>query len=244
MKKILVSVLFLASSSAWADFVGVRASGGVFDYSVSGNIRDNPDPAQTIDLKNDMGLKDKKETSGFIYIEHPVPVIPNIRLGTTSLKLEGTGTVNATFNGQTFNTTTTTDLDLSHTDIGLYYEIIDTGFDVDLGINVKQFKGHAILTSVATTTTQKISATVPMLYASVNFPIPSTGISLGADFSALAVKKNKISDSLIRIRYQTDYHFGAELGVRSLAVKLENTTDQLYSDIKISGPYLNLFLYF
>ncbi len=244
MKKILVSMLFLASSSAWADFVGVRASGGVFDYAVSGTIRDSASVADTIDLKSGMGLQDKRESSGFLYIEHPIPVIPNIRLGTTSLKLEGTGTISATFNGQTFSAATTTDLDLSHTDIGLYYEIIDTGFDFDLGINLKQFKGHAILTSGATTTTQNIDATVPMFYGSVNIPIPITGISIGADMSALSVNKNKISDLLFRVRYQTDYHFGVELGTRSMELKLEKASDNLYADIKVKGPYLNLFLYF
>lgn len=244
MKKILLSVLILASGSAWADFVGVRATGGIFDYSVSGTIRDSAATSDTIDLKNDMGLKGKKEFSGFIYIEHPIPVIPNIRLGTTNLKLEGTGSFTANFNGASFTTTTVTDLDLSHTDVGLYYEIIDTGFDVDVGLNFKMFKGHAMLTSGATTATQKIDATVPMLYASVNIPIPITGFSVGADLSGVSVNKNKITDSLVRIRYQTDYHFGVEAGYRSLQLKLENTTDQLYADIKVKGPYLNLFLYF
>jgi outer membrane protein len=244
MKKIVASVLILASGSAWADFVGVRASGGVFDYSVSGTIRDSAVTSDTIDLKNDMGLKDKKESSGFLYIEHPIPIIPNIRLGTTSLKLEGTGSLNATFNGVPFTTTTTTNLDLSHTDVGLYYEVIDTAFDLDLGVNFKMFKGNAYLTDGTNTTTQKIDATVPMFYGSVNIPIPITGFSIGADMSALSVNKSKISDLLIRVRYQTDYHFGVELGTRSMELKLENTDDQLYADIKIKGPYLNLFLYF
>lgn len=244
MKKMLLMILVLVSSSAWADFAGVRASGGIFDYSITGTIRDSAVTTDNIDLKTDMGLKGKKEFSGFIYIEHPVPVIPNIRLGTTNLKLEGLGTITQTFNTVTFTSTVTSNLDLSHTDVGLYYEIIDSGFDLDLGLNFKMFNGKAYLTDGTNTTTQKINATVPMLYASVNIPIPITGISIGADVSGIAVNKNKMTDSLVRIRYQTDFHFGVEAGYRSLQLKLENTTDQLYSDIKIKGPYLNLFLYF
>ena len=244
MKKLLAGCLIVASNLAWGDVIGFHASGGMFNYQVSGTLRDG---TETIDLKSNLGLSDKKEFSGFVYIEHPVPLIPNIRLGTTSLKMTGSGTVNATFNTEPFATTVNSELDLSHTDAALYYQIIDTGFDFDLGLNFKLFNGRATLTSTTdptNTTTQKIDAVVPMLYASLNIPLYGSGFSIGADLSVVSYSGNSLSDLLMRLRYQTAYHLGVEAGVRNLALKIENTSDNLYADIKINGPYINLFLYF
>ncbi len=244
MKRLLACCLIVVSNLAWGDVLGFRASGGVFDYEVSGTIRDGTD---TLDLKNNLGLGDEKESSGFVYIEHPLPLIPNIRLGTTSVKMTGTGTFTTTFNGQPFTGTVNSELDLSHTEVALYYEIIDTGFDLDLGLNFKLFDGRTTLTSAtnsAITTTQKIDVVVPMLYAALNIPLYGSGFSIGADWSVVSYDGNSLSDLLLRLRYETAYHLGVEAGVRNLALKIEDTSDNLYADIKINGPYINLFLFF
>lgn len=245
MKRLLACCLIVVSNLAWGDVLGFRASGGVFDYGVSGTIRDGT--TDTLDLKNNLGLGDEKESSGFVYIEHPLPLIPNIRLGTTSLKMTGSGTATASFNGTSFTAAVNSELDLSHTEVALYYEIIDTGFDLDLGLNFKLFDGRATLTDASTpttTTTQKIDVVVPMLYASVNVPLYGSGFSIGADWSVISYDGNSLSDLLLRARYETEYHLGVEAGVRNLALKIDDTTDQLYADIKINGPYINLFLFF
>ncbi|MBI3563346.1 MAG: TIGR04219 family outer membrane beta-barrel protein [Gammaproteobacteria bacterium] len=249
MHKFLFTVLLLlASTFAHADILGVRASGGVFDYSVSGTIRDSGSPSDAVDLKNDLHLANDKKPSGFLYFEHPLPIIPNIRLGTTDLKLAGQGTVTKTFNfnGQNYtgSTNVATSIDLSHTDLGLYYEIIDTGFDFDLGLNFKLFNGKASLTQGGTTTTQKIDVVVPMLYGAVSVPILNSGFYLAGDLSVVTYNKNEVSDILLRLRYQTALHLGVEAGLRSLKFKINKTSDQLYGDMTVKGPYLNLFVYF
>lgn len=244
MRKLLCGVLMGLAGAASADVLGVRMSGGIFSYAPSGTIRDDSSPLQTLDVKSEMGLKDDKAFSGFLYIEHPIPVLPNIRLGTTSLKLEGTGTFTKTFNGIPYNGTVTSNIDLSHTDIGLYYQLIDTGFDVDLGLNFKLFSGKAYLTDGSTPTTQDLKVTVPMLYGAVNFPFPGTGLSVGADLSTISYKNNQLSDLLLRLRYETAYRLGLEAGYRSMKLHVEKDTDNLYVDLNVKGPYLNLYLHF
>ena len=101
MRKLIFLACFLTTGPALADFVGVRVSGGMFDYEASGTLRDSANPADQIDVKSTLGIQDDTEFLGYAYIEHPVPALPNIRLGTTSLKLAGTGNTGGgfTYNG-------------------------------------------------------------------------------------------------------------------------------------------------
>lgn len=244
MKKYLPWALMVMACAANADTLGLRMSGGIFSYAPSGTIRDDTSPLQTLDVKSEMGLKDDKAFSGFIYIEHPLPVIPNIRLGTTSLKLEGSGSFSKTFNNKPLSGTVTSNIDLSHTDIGLYYQLIDTGFDLDLGLNFKVFSGKAYLSDGTNSATQDLKVTVPMLYGSVNFPLFGTGLSLGADVSTISYKNNQLSDLLLRLRYESAFRVGVEGGYRSMKLHVEKDSDNLYVDLNVKGPYLNLYLHF
>lgn len=246
----LAAGLLLTPITAMADFAGFRVIGGSFDYEVEGKIRDSNSIINEVDLKTDLHLQDKSESFFYAYIEHPIPVIPNIRIGSTSMNLAGTGdaTKSFTFNNQTFTGSIDIDtqINLDHTEIGLYYEIIDVGVDFDLGLNVKIFDGEATLSETTTpsTTTEKLDFTIPMLYASLNIPLPLTGLSIGVEGSVISYDGNSLTDYLARIRYTTDFNLGIEAGLRTFDLTIEDTTDQTYGNIEVSGPYVSLFLYF
>ena len=245
MRKLLVLLFGLAFvGPVSADMIGVRLSGGLFDYAVDGTIRDSTVTTDAIDVKKDLGWKDDKVGMGYLYIEHPLPIIPNIRLGTTSLNLGGTGVVTQTYtyNGQTFTSSDTvvSNLDLSHTEIALYYEVIDTVVDLDVGLNFKFFKGSARLedkTNPAVATSD-YSQTVPMLYGAIAIPIPATGFSLAGDISTISYKDSTFTDYLVRVRYDTDFMLGVELGYRSLHIDYADTGANQYAKLDIKGPYL------
>ena len=246
----LAAGLLLTPITAMADFAGFRVIGGSFDYEVEGTIRDSNSLVNEVNLKTDLHLGDQSESFFYAYIEHPIPVIPNIRVGSTGMNLNGSGlaTKSFTFNGVTFNQAfnTTTTINLDHSEIALYYEIIDVGVDFDLGLNVKIFDGEATLTENTTpsTTTEKLDFTIPMLYASLNVPLPLTGLSIGVEGSMISYDGNSLTDYLARIRYTTDFNLGIEAGLRTFDLTIEDTTDQTYGNIEVSGPYVSLFLYF
>ena len=244
MKKFILLLGLLVANSAWADIVGVRISGGMFDYAVSGTLQDG---AEEIDVKSTLGFEDDTDTQAYIYIEHPVPVLPNFRLGTTSLKLAGTGNTGAgfTYNGETFgaNQSITSDFDMSHTEVALYYEIIDTGFDLDLGLNVKMFDGSVNLETTGVSVSDKYDGAVPMLYAAVNVPL-AFGFSVAGDISTLSAGDAEFTDYFVRIRYETDFFLGAELGYRSISLDYEDTDASERVNLEADGPYLNLHLAF
>lgn len=251
MQKLLLLIVgFIFITPAYADMVGVRLSGGMFKYSLSGTVRDSAASSDTFDVKNDLGWKDDNGAMGYLYIEHPIPLLPDIRLGTTSLSLGGTGTVSQTinYNGTTFtkSDSVTSSLDLSHNEIALYYQLIDTVVDVDLGLNFKFFDGKVYIkdTTANKSATSNISTTVPMLYGAVTIPIVGTGFKIAGDLSTTSYKNDSITDYMVRVRYDTDFALGVELGYRSIHIKYEDTSANEYANLDVKGPYLMATLSF
>jgi outer membrane protein len=248
-KLLLLTIGFIFITPAHADMLGVRLSGGMFKYSLSGTVRDNAVATQVFDVKNDLGWKDETKGMGYLYIEHPIPLIPNFRIGTTSLQLGGTNTLtkDVMYNGTQFNTNdkVTSDLDLSHNEIALYYEVIDTGIDLDLGLNFKFFNGKVFIKDTSgKTATTTLSSTVPMLYGAVTIPIPGTGFKLAGDLTTTSYQNDNITDYMVRVRYDTDFALGVELGYRSLHIKYEDTGANEYANLDMKGPYLMATLSF
>jgi len=246
MRLFLAFILFGLTSLASADALGFRISGGLWSYEATGDIRDSANPTHTLNLKDDLGMKDAEEFQGFVYFEHPVPIIPNFRFGVTSLNLTGNGTVtgNKSWNGTPIpdGTNIISDVDLSHTEIGLYYEVIDTGFDLDLGLNFKLFDGTILLSDGATiNATSDFKETIPMLYGSFGIPLPA-GFSIGGDLSFVNYDGDSFNDYFIGARWDSSFFLGVEVGYRSFAIDYSDGNE--YADVEIKGPYANLRLVF
>ena len=244
MRNTVLVTSLLMSSSVFADALGLRISAGMWSYDTQGVVRDSANVSDNFDINSELGLKDDDSFQGFLYFEHPVPILPNIRVGITDLNLSGTGTYagGKDWNGTTLPAgTLTSSVDLSHTEIGLYYEIWDTGFDFDLGINAKLFDGTVTLTSSGTTATSTFDETIPMGYVHVGIPLVA-GFSIAGDLSYISYDGDKFQDYLLRLRYDTDFMLGVELGYRSFTIDYADGNE--FADVKIDGPYVNATLSF
>ena len=240
MKTILLIISLFVANQAFADAVGLRISGGMWSYDVTGDIRDSANASDNFSLKNDLGMQEDEVFNGFVYIEHPVPILPNVRLGVTDLKLTGAGNLSA---GKTWNSVPITagpvnsSVDLSHTEIGLYYEIWDTGFDFDLGVNAKFFDGTVnISDDNSNSASSSFDETIPMLYGHIGIPLVA-GFSIAGDISYISYDGDEFQDTLIRVRWDSDFLLGVELGYRSLTI--DYTDGNEFVDVKVDGPYLN-----
>ena len=244
IKTFLLSLLLIPSIAS-ADLVIVN--GNSWDYEVSGKIRDSATVGFEVDLKTDLFLQDKKQTFVLAYIEHPIPVLPNIRIGSTSLSTTGSGDAIKTFtyNNQTFNINTpiTSSLNLDHTEIALYWNVLDNVVGFDLGLNVKSFDGAVKLDTTGVSVNEVFDETVPMLYAGLQIELPY-GLQIAGDMSYIAYDGSSFTDTLVRLRYTSDYIIGAEIGYRSFVIDYEDTTANEYVDIDFSGPYVGLHLAF
>ncbi len=245
MKKIVLSIALLGAC-AMADMIGGELNIGYYEHNPSGTIEYQGD---SIDLKDDFKWKKESDVFAKLYIEHPIPLLPNIKLGYSSFGHSGSGILNKNikFSNQTYNATGKIDstFDLDMYDLTLYYELVDVGLDLDLGVNVKYIDGSVSAKGVGGTPPKPInestsfSVPVPMIYAKVRVPIPATDISLQAEGNYISYSSNQFYDFEAGVRYSFALGVGLEGGYKTMKLKLDDV-DDLTLDTTFSGAYAKL----
>ena len=245
MKKIVLSMALLGAC-AMADMIGGELNIGYYEHNPSGTIEYQGD---SIDLKDDFKWKKESDVFAKLYIEHPIPLLPNIKLGYSSFGHSGSGILNKNikFSNQTYNTTSKIDstFDLDMYDLTLYYELVDVGLDLDLGVNVKYIDGSVSAKGVGGTPPKPInestsfSVPVPMVYAKARVPIPATDIALRVEGNYVSYSGNQFYDFEAGVRYSFALGVGLEGGYKSMKLKLDDV-DDLTLDTTFSGAYAKL----
>lgn len=244
MKKLVASMVLLGTV-IMADTIGGEFNIGYYEHTPSGTLQYQGD---SIDLKDDFKWDKESDVFAKVYFEHPVPVIPNIKLGYSSFGHSGSGIVdkNIEFANHTYalHNKINSTFDLEMYDITLYYELVDVGFDLDLGLNVKYIDGSvsavgrdAIGRSINEST--EFNVPVPMVYAKARVPIPSTGLALQAEGNYISYSGNQFYDFEAGVRYTLALGLGLEGGYKALKIKLDDV-DDLSLDSTYSGAYAKL----
>lgn len=234
----LFACLFLLATSARADFVGVFAGIGYWNSSFGGNL------ISSVDVDSELALSGDSANYMYFALEHPVPLVPNIKLARTGIEDSGVGTLASTFTfaGQTFNVnqSVATNVDLTHTDLTLYYEIIDVGMDLDVGLTARYFQGDVKVD----TAIEEIDGALPMLYGRAKFGLPFTGTYLGADANFVSYSGNQLSDLTLTVGWETENfilpEFGIEGGYRRMALDLDPNDVDVDVDMDVDGFFINL----
>ncbi len=247
MKKIILSSVCasLLAISAQADFLGAEAGIATWSSSLTGTMKGGSSTDSNIDVENDLGYGSKATNSFFwAYLDHPIPLLPNIKIQQTNYTDSASEVKSITFDGTTYNGTVSSELTLDQTDIIAYWRILDNWVNLDLGINLKTINGNIKLSATGSSDTDKdFSATVPMLYAKGRFDLPFTGLSAEADMSYISYSGNKFTDFKAGVVYQTSYGLGATAGVRTENLTIDDI-DDFNADLTISGAYLGVFYHF
>jgi len=242
MKRVITGITILTTLSM-GDFIGGELNLGFYNHSPSGYAQYQGDK---VDLEND--LKWESEGDVFIkaYIEHPLPILPNIKLGYTNFGHSGSGSVDKgfQFGGQQFNINSDVDtkLDLKMYDLTLYYEILDNWLNLDLGVNVKYIdgllsvKGTNLLTQQIIDESSDFKVPIPMLYAKARFDVPSTDLSFQVEGNYVSYDGNTLYDAEAGVRYTFALGLGLEAGYKTMKLKL-NDIDDLSMDSDFSGAY-------
>jgi outer membrane protein len=241
MKKTL-AVLSVISTMGMADIIGGEVNIGYYNHTPSGTAEYQGD---TIDIEND--LKWKSEGDMFIkaYLEHPLPIIPNIKVGYSTFGHNGSGSVNSAFQfgGKTFalNSNVDTKFDLKMYDLTLYYELLDNWVNVDAGLNVKYIDGLLSvkgkdLSGAIIDESADFNVPIPMLYAKVRLDVPTTDLSFQAEGNYVSYDGNTLYDAEIGVRYTFALGLGLEAGYKTMKLKLDDVED-LSMDTDFSGAY-------
>ena len=248
MKKFVAPLLMSIAPSTFAvdatPLFSFYLGGGAWQGEFSGNVG-----TSVTDLA-ELGIaEDENNVYFYAVLEHAVPVIPNFRLESTNIEISGTGSLSTQLliDGKTIdaNAQVGTDLDLSYTDLTLYYEIafLDIGLtarQIDASIDVVELTG-------SDTISEEASVTLPLLYAQGRFSFPGTGLFALGSINTISYDGNSMTDYRAALGWETELsflaRFGAELGYRSFTVELSDD-EEWEADIETSGPYLGLDIKF
>jgi len=249
-KKLIVSLpLLLSPLSGTADVLGVQVGAGGWAYDISGTARyKTKDSANDIDVNRDLGYDDDSLAYFYAVLEHPVPLLPNVRVGYTNIDSNANGTLRNTvvygdviFNA---NENVRSSVELKQTDVTLYYELLDNVVSLDLGLNAKYIDSKGEITGETSgSESADVSGWVPMLYAAVGSDLPFTGLSVSAQGSLIQYQDSKFYDYAISASYISPWHIGVDVGYRAIKLDLDDFDDS-FADVEFDGPYAGLQLSF
>jgi outer membrane protein len=246
MKKLLAIAITAATPvMAQADLLfTVEAGASMWNAEASGS-------ADSIDLgKNGLNLDSENNNVLFAAFEHPLPVIPNIKIMKTDLDLTGDGTASYNFLGKDLEGSASSALNLSHTDLTLYWGVpLPIPFvDINFGLTARQFDGEVSVTatdsdtSTQVTQSEDLNFTMPMGYLNVDIDTPF-GIYARADLNALSFDGNGVTDTSVALGYTLPIPLvdvNLEAGHRSIAVTTDQDTVDIETDIDVSGMFFGL----
>ncbi len=235
---------------AAADSLGLWVGAGQWDREVTGYVRDTNDPADNFNLDNaaqGVAMADKREGYLYAVIEHPVPMLPNVKVVSTSQSHSGSGTYNRTFGGISFSEDVEATLDLDHTDITVYWQVLDNVVELDLGLTARKYDGRVRVVGKTSGNVgeEAIDETLPLGYARVGFDLPLTGLSLAVEGNLISVGDSSASDITAKVMYETSFGLGVEGGVRKQTIELDRAdTGTVASDIEFNGLFAGVFFHF
>ncbi len=245
--KLLISLLLLVPSLAFADDVlGIYAGVGFWAQNIEGFVDYN---GSNVGLEEDLKLENDSGVSFYLAIEHFVPMLPNVKIQHDKISTTGSHVLSESFvfDGVTYNIDESIDskFQLDDTDLILYYELLDNWINLDAGLDIKLINGEVEIYS--NTTSQSASKSfdvpIPMLYAKAQIDIPTTGLYISGEGSAIEYDGSGIRDMKIYAGYEFDYGLGFELGWRKFSINIDDV-DGLTADISVEGVFGNLRYHF
>ena len=236
MRLISILLLVVFTPALKADILGVHGGVGFWAVDLDGD-------SLTLDtLSHDLDFSSENGLTAYLALEHPVPLIPNIKVAYAKLSDFSDNTI-----GQglilgdipfDIRDAVSTRVDLTHADLVLYFEVVDIGFDLDIGVAGRYFMGDVSVGNLK----EDVDSFLPMLYASTKFGLPFSGLYLGAEVNA----GTDVQDYQFKIGWATENaifpEFGIETGYRNFDLDADEI--DLDTDMEVDGIFVNLTAHF
>ena len=242
----LVSFVSFLTPTVMADTVGGLYLGADLHFAdAKGSF------GQTGNQQN-FSFDDKNQSSFYIKFEHPLPLLPNIKLQRNSLDSDGSTVLNRTFvfDSQIFavGTTVAQKVDLSNIDATFYYEILDNDLvSLDLGVTAKYIDGDISVSNQGQNALQDLSAVIPMGYAYGSFGLLGTGTKLFAEVNYVSYDGSSLSDMQLGLAYELIDTLAVDLdlkaGIKKTKMELDDI-DQVDADLSFDGAFISAELHF
>ena len=239
----------LLAGIAGADTLETRIGANYWNFDVNGTVRYlSTDPADNIDVNDELGYRDDALVSIYAIFEHPAPLIPNARVTGTRIDSDANGTLSRNLSWGnvdfTIDEDVTSAVQLDQVDLALYWRLLDNTLNLDVGLDIRYLDLDATITgTVSGTDTATASGVLPMLYAGAGIDLPLTGLGVSADGTFIGYSGNTLYDFTVRASYDSNWPIGIEAGYRIMKLDLDDF-DDYYADISFGGPYAGLNLHF
>lgn len=219
MRSMILAMALAASSLSAATILGLGAEADYYSAEATGYLS-YTDNGTTTNTRFGNESVDTYQVG--VYFEHPVPLLPNIRLDLTpEAKLKG-------LDGLTAST-----VSLDQMDVTPYYEIIDTAIDIDVGVTFKIIQGD-----IKGNVNQSFNVVIPMGYAGIGVDIPGTGIRIAGDMKYIRDSGDSFYDSRIKASLDLAAGLAVEAGYRR--EKLDLDRFDIRSNMTIEGPFVGM----
>lgn len=222
MKKVILA-LSMSAAMASASTLGFGVEADYYNPEIEGDFSFTHNGTAT---STDFGSDDDTATQIGVFLEHPIPIIPNIRLDYTS---------ETSFEGTSLILPGTNTVEFTQLDTTLYYEVFDNNaFELDIGITGKWFDG-----SVSGTENQNFDLIVPMGYAATSIHLPVLPLRLDGDVKYVSYSGNNLSDIKVKAVWEVIAGLEAVVGYRYSKLKIDDEEDVI-ADMKIKGPFVGI----
>ncbi len=221
-----------------ADALGGSLGASLWLQSFDAQGRDGGD---TIDFDSDFDIDDESDYMLYASFEHPIPVIPNLLVQHTEAETAGNGVIARTeFDGVEFEGAVNGEIQLTHSDATLYYEILDNRVSLDIGLTARRYDASVVLTDdFGNRAEEEIDEVIPLLYGAAQFELPFTGWLVKAQAQYIDWDDSTLMDARGALAWESAIGLGVEVGYRIMDIDYESGDEEL--EATIEGVYGGLF---
>lgn len=238
----------LAPLPAMAEVIpGIDINGqiGYWGAQPSGTVTADGDDA---DVEDDLNFDRNGTNLVQIAFEHPVPLVPNVRLRHVSLDDSADGQIGRQleFAGTTFTASenVTSSYDIEMTDATFYYSPLDNWVSLDLGLTARQLDARAEIDGSSGDASASADVVVPMGFLALRVDAPMTGVYAAGEINAISADDNHLRDVRAVVGWQPVDMLAFELGYQEMSLELNDDSEDLSADIDFSGPFASATLRF
>jgi len=251
----LGSILVLAGSSKAVPLIDFEASIGLIQQKPSGYLSyEEESEDDRIDVQGDARFRDKTKPWVKFKLEHPIPIIPDIKLAYMPMKFDGSGILKAELTWGDYKYREGTEFNLSlkldRVDTTLYYNFpfiktVTAGkLDIEFGLNVRTIMLDVKLSGTDKNTGERVTES-----ASITFPVPMghlaveirpiSRVSLVGELNYIGYGKNTYHDYIAGLRLNprvlTPLKPFVEVGYRYEKLKIDE--EGVKTGFEVKGLY-------
>lgn len=221
MRSAILAVTLAAANASAAMILGFGAEADYYAPKASGNFS-YTDKGVTTHTAFSNGEESTYQVG--LFLEHPVPVLPNLRIDMTpensfsgSNGLAGTNTV-------TFN----------EIDVTPYYEVLDNIVDIDIGVTLKVLDGK-----IEGAVNQSFSEVIPMGYLGAGLMFPGIPLRFAGSIKYVGFDGDSFSDMRIKAMWNIAGGVSAQAGYREESLKIKDRFG-MNADASFRGPFFGV----